>query len=248
MSVIGYARVSTTMQAKDGISLDTQKKRIEQWCDFKGKQLRGFFVDQALTGGEMVRREQLRAGLNSLQKGDVFLVYDISRMARNVADSWVILNEIQSKECHFVSLSQDVDTTSPGGRMMFSILSAFAAHEREQSAAKVSDNMQRLSADGKLGKKSMFGYRWVKKGEPFEPVPAQQADIDHVRKMMQMDATLNVQQVTDWLNADEASRGAMGGKRYFYRTVRKWMTDNDIIPETDKCKKRRGLQQKPAAT
>ena len=247
MPVVGYARVSTVMQAQDGISLDTQRKRIEQWADFKGKPLRGLFVDEGVSGKSMAGREQLRAALAALQKGDSFVVYDLSRLSRSTGDSLAILDQIQTKNCDFVSIGSDIDTTTPAGKMMFTMLSAFNALEREQTAAKVSDNMQRLSADGKLGKKAMWGWRWVKKGEPFEPVPEQQAVIEHVRQMMLKDASLNVQRVVDWLNADEASRAAMKGKRFYYRTVRQWMVENDILPESDKVKKRRGLQQKPAA-
>ena len=246
MSVIGYARVSTVMQAQDGVSLDTQRKRIQQWADYKQKPVRGIYVDEGVSGKSMTGREQLRAALDALQKGDSFVVYDLSRLSRNTGDSLAILERIHTNGCDFVSIGQDIDTTTPAGEMMFTMLSAFNAMERRQTAEKVSDNMQRLSKDGLLGKKAMFGWRWVQRGKPFEPVPAQQAVVEHVRTMMLKDARMNVQRVVDWLNADEAAVAAMYGKRYYYRTVRQWMVENRILPESDKVKRRRGLNQLPA--
>jgi DNA invertase Pin-like site-specific DNA recombinase len=245
MSVVSYCRVSTTMQAKDGISLETQRQKIESWAEYNEKPIRGIYVDEGISGKTKEGRPQLQLALAALQKGDSFVVYDLSRFARNTGDSLVMLGQIQAKGADFVSINQRIDTTTPQGRMMFSILSSFNTLEREQTAEKVSDNMQRLSKDGLLGKKSCFGYRWVKKGAPFEPVPEQQAIIEHVRQLLQKDATLNVQRIVDFLNSDERARAAMKGKLYYYRTVRQWMVDNDLIVESGKTKKRRGLEQRP---
>ena len=175
------------------------------------------------------------------------MVYDLSRFARNTGDSLVMLQQIQAKGADFCSINQKIDTGTPQGRLMFTMLSAFNTLEREQTAEKVSDNMQRLSKDGLLGKKAPYGYRWVKKGAPFEPVPEQQAIIAYVRQMMAVDAKLNVQRIVDFLNSDERARAAMKGKQYYYRTVRQWMVDNDLISESGKAKKRRGLEQRPTS-
>ena len=174
------------------------------------------------------------------------MVYDLSRFARNTGDSLAMLGEIQAKGADFCSINQKIDTATPQGRLMFTMLSVFNTLEREQTAEKVSDNMQRLSKDGLLGRKACYGYRWVKKGAPFEPHPEQQAVIAHVRQMVQNDAKLNVQRIVDFLNGDERARGGAEVGMYYYRTVRQWMVDNDIIPESGKAKKRRGLEQRPS--
>ena len=245
MSVVGYCRVSTEMQARDGISLETQRQKIEAWALYNEKPVRGVWQDMGVSGKTKEGRPQLQLALAALQKGDAFVCYDLSRFARSVADSWVMLEQIQSKGCDFVSVQQKIDTASPAGKMLFSILSAFNQFEREQTALKVSDNMLRLAKDGLLGKKAPFGWRWVKKGAPFEPHPEQQAVIQRVRQMMSMDAKLNVQRVMDFLNGDEAARAAMKGKMYYYRTVRQWLVDNDLLGESGPVKKRRGLEQRP---
>ena len=90
MSVAGYCRVSTEMQARDGISLETQRQKIEAWASGKTKE----------------GRPQLQLALAALQKGDAFVCYDLSRFARSVADSWVMLEQIQSKGCDFVSVQR----------------------------------------------------------------------------------------------------------------------------------------------
>ena len=245
MSVVGYCRVSTTMQAKDGISLETQRQKIESWAEYNEKPIRGIYVDEGISGKTKEARPQLQLALAALQAKDTFVVYDLSRFARNTGDSLVMLGEIQAKGADFCSINQKIDTATPQGRLMFTMLSAFNTLEREQTAEKVSDNMQRLSKDGLLGKKACYGYRWVKKGAPFEPHPDQQAVIAHVRQLLQNDGKLNVQRVVDFLNGDERARAAQKGM-YYYRTVRQWMVDNDLVPESGKAKKRRGLEQRPS--
>ena len=192
-SVVGYCRVSTEMQAKDGISLDTQRQKIEAWATFNEKPVRGMFVDEGISGKSRAGRPQLIAALDALQPGDTFVVYDLSRFARNTGDSILMLQEIQGKGSDFCSINQKIDTSTPQGRLMFTMLSAFNQLEREQTAEKVSDNLQRLSRDGLLGKKAPYGYRWVGKKQPFEPVPAQQAVIQRARRMFQVDAKMSAQ-------------------------------------------------------
>ena len=244
-SVVGYCRVSTDMQVKDGVSLDTQKQKIEAWAQFSDKPIRGMFVDEGLSGKSRAGRPQLQAALAALQDGDTFVVYDLSRFARDAGESILMLKEIHEKGADFCSIQQKVDTTTPQGKMMFTMLSGFNEMEREQTALKVKDNLQRLSKDGLLGKKAPYGYRWVAKKAPFEPVPAQQAVIQRSRQLFQVDAKMSVCKLVDWLNEDDAAREAFGGKRYMYKPVRQWLTDNDIVPEGGQWKKRTGLNQLP---
>jgi site-specific DNA recombinase len=157
MSVVGYSRVSTVMQAKDGISLDTQRQKIESWAEYNEKRVRGIFVDEGISAKTKEGRPQLQLALAALQTGDTFVVYDLSRFARNTGDSLVMLNEIQAKGADFCSINRKIDNRTPQGRLIFTVLSAFNTLQRKQTAEKVRDTLQRLSKDGLLGKKAPFG-------------------------------------------------------------------------------------------
>lgn len=184
----------------------------------------------------------MQAALASLSENDVFAVYDLSRLARNTADALLILQTIQDKKAEFYCLTLDLDTKTPAGRMMFTFLSSFNQFERENTAQKVKDNMQWLSKEGLLGKKPPFGYNFVAKKKPYSLHENQQQVIELVRQWVLKDPKISINQIVSNLNDDEAARAAQDGKNYFYRTVAQWMVDNEIISETNKYKKRRGLE------
>ena len=70
MSVVGYCRVSTEMQAKDGISLDTQRQKIEAWAQFNEKPLRGLWTDEGISGKSKAGRPHLQAALGERNRGE----------------------------------------------------------------------------------------------------------------------------------------------------------------------------------
>ena len=67
MSVVGYCRVSTTMQAQDGISLETQRQKIESWAEYNEKPIRRIYVDEGISGKTKEGRPQLQLALAALQ-------------------------------------------------------------------------------------------------------------------------------------------------------------------------------------
>ena len=245
--VIGYARVSTSMQATDGFSLDTQRTHIQAVATIKGLPLI-MFVDEGLSGKTMDTRPELQRALESLQHADVFCVYDLSRFARNTSDSLIMLDRVERAGAEFCSIKQNVDTSTPQGKMMFTMLSSFATYEREMIAAKVSDTMKHMSAAGTLGKKPPFGFKWVAKHQPFEPLPAQQAVIRKVHEWRQKDASMTAGLIASMLNDDPEARAAQKG-RYFASAVKVWMAANDIAlgpKRVRKAKRKTAVEQNPS--
>lgn len=241
--VVGYMRVSTTLQVDTGASLETQRQKIQAYATFHDKPLRGIWADEGVSGKNIESRHQLRFALAALQPGDVFVVQDLSRFSRSTGDALAMLQQIQNGGCEFVSLTQAIDSTTPQGRLLFTMLAAFNALEREQTVQKVSDVMRRLSKDGLLGKRPPFGWEWVAKRQPFKRREDQQAVIERARALFLKDAQMTVHRAVSILNDDEDARKSQGGKAFFYRSTRQWLVDNSIMPESEKVK-RRGAEQR----
>ena len=74
-SAIGYIRVSTTMQAQDGVSLDAQRAKIEAWAMLNDYEVGEIFVDAGVSGSKMKNRPGLQSALNATGKGDALVVY-----------------------------------------------------------------------------------------------------------------------------------------------------------------------------
>lgn len=135
MRVIGYCRVSTEMQAAEGVSLDAQRGRISAWCAANGGTLdtADLFVDAGLSGKRADNRPGLVAALDAATgaPGVVLVVYSLSRLARSTRDTINIAERLEKAGADLVSLSEKLDTTSAAGKMVFRLLAVLAEFERD---------------------------------------------------------------------------------------------------------------------
>ena len=110
MSKIGYARVSST-----GQSLDVQLDKLKQ-CDklFSEKK------SATSTNG----RTALKDCLNYLREGDQLIITRLDRLARSVLDLTQITHDLQQRNIDLVVIDQSIDTSTPTGKLMFTLLGA----------------------------------------------------------------------------------------------------------------------------
>jgi DNA invertase Pin-like site-specific DNA recombinase len=117
MHLIGYARVSTTEQSVT-LQLDALK---EGGCRR---------VFEETVSGAAKARPVLREALDFLQAGDTLVVWKLDRLARSVQQLIQIVEELHKRKCGFRSLTEAIDTTTAGGRLVFHIFGALAEFER----------------------------------------------------------------------------------------------------------------------
>jgi DNA invertase Pin-like site-specific DNA recombinase len=115
--LIGYARVSTTVQ-----DATAQVQALEAvGCEL-------IFREKA-SGGRWDRPELHRL-LGQLRRGDVVIVWKLDRLSRSLKDVLTLMERIDKAQAGFRSLTEPVDTTTPAGRMMMQMVGAFAEFER----------------------------------------------------------------------------------------------------------------------
>jgi len=131
---IGYARVSTT-----GQSLDIQLEKLAG-CDKVYKEK----VSAASTNG----RPELKAALDYVREGDVFVVSRLDRLARSVTDLAEITRTLEAKGVDLVVLDQSINTTTPAGRLLFHILGSIAEFERELIRERAFEGRAKAKAEG----------------------------------------------------------------------------------------------------
>ncbi|HWI04238.1 MAG TPA: recombinase family protein [Acidimicrobiales bacterium] len=160
---IGYIRVSTERQAKEGASLEAQRARIEDWCRRNGCELVEVFADEGISGATMKGRPGLQAALAALKKGRVLVTYALSRLARSTKDALFISEAVAAKKSDLVSLTeQQFDTTTAAGRLMFQMMAALAEFERSLIAERTSSTLQHLKKTGrKFSGIAPFGFEAV---------------------------------------------------------------------------------------
>ena len=118
MRRIGYARVSTNEQ-----HLDLQLKALEvSGCD-------RVFTDQGISGSTF-DRPGLAQALDSVQTGDMLVVWRLDRLGRSLIDLINAINDLGKQGVEFRSLNEAIDTSTSGGRLTFHIMAAMAEFER----------------------------------------------------------------------------------------------------------------------
>lgn len=140
--LVGYVRVSSI-----GQSLDVQLQKLQDAGCAK------VFAEKK-SGRQYDNRKELQACLNYVREGDVLVISRLDRMARSVLDLAKIADLLQQKGVALRVLDQSIDTTTAEGRLMFSLLGAFAAFEADIRAERQADGIKLALAKGvKFGRK-----------------------------------------------------------------------------------------------
>lgn len=138
MAKVGYARVSTREQ-----NPDHQHDALEAaGCE-------RIYIDKA--SGKLARRPQLDAMLEYLRPGDQVVITRLNRLGRSVRHLLDLAAELKKRDVDLLVLHQGLDTTSPGGRLVFVILGAIGEFEREMIVEGTLDGLAAARARGRVG-------------------------------------------------------------------------------------------------
>jgi len=142
-----YARVSTVNNGQDP---GMQTRELREYCKRRGWKITGEFVDEGISGAKDSRPE-----LNKLisdahrRRFDAVVVWRFDRFARSVSHLLRALENFKALGIEFVSLSEQVDTSTPTGKMVFTVLGAVAELERSLIAERVKAGLRNARAKGK---------------------------------------------------------------------------------------------------
>ncbi|PFW05336.1 MULTISPECIES: recombinase family protein [Bacillus] len=135
---IGYARVS-----KDEQNLDLQMDAL------KKAECERIFCEKV--SGVSDKRIELKRALDVLREGDVLIVYKMDRLARSVKQLYEITDLLKEKKVQFISLQDNLDTTTPAGRAMFGMFAVFAEFERDIIRERTISGLKSARARGRIG-------------------------------------------------------------------------------------------------
>src|SRR5512145_700947 len=183
--LVGYARVSTTDQ-NPALQIDAlQAIGCER-----------IFTEKA--SGAQRDRPELKATLDYLRPGDTLVVWKLDRLARSMRQLITTVEDLQSRTIELRSLTEQIDTATPGGRLVFHLFGALAEFERAVIRERTMAGLQAARERGKLsGRPRVFG-------------PKQLA----AAKAMLADPTIRVEDVAAQLNVSPATlyRHLPGGR------------------------------------
>ena len=136
--IVGYARVSTQDQ-----SLDLQSDAL------KSSGCEEIFSEKVT--GKQRERPELQNCLRMLRKGDVLVVWKLDRLARSLKDLVEIITELEAKQVGFRSITEAIDTTTAGGKLVFHIFGALAEFEHNLIRERTLAGLAAARARGRKG-------------------------------------------------------------------------------------------------
>ncbi len=148
MRIAIYARVSTV---GNGQSPEMQLRELREYCERRGWSLAGEYVDVGISGAKDSRPELNRLLADAHRRHfDAVVVWKFDRFARSVSHLLRALETFRALGVEFVSLSEQVDTSTPTGKMVFTVLGAVAELERSLIAERVRAGLRNAKAKGKV--------------------------------------------------------------------------------------------------
>ena len=157
---VGYIRVSTEDQAREGISLDTQEAKIKAYAATNDLELQVIIRDEGASGKDLEREGMAKLlDLVESRKVEAVIVYKLDRLSRRTLDTLSLIENLENKGVAFHSISEKVDTKSATGRFFLTILSAIAQMERDMIAERTKDALAHKKQKGEWTGRVPFGFR-----------------------------------------------------------------------------------------
>src|ERR1700691_113112 len=142
-----YARVSTTNHGQD---VTLQTRELQQFAEARGWHAVDAYIDAGVSGAKDSRPELNRLMADAHKRRfDVVAVWRFDRFARSVSHLLRALETFNALGIAFVSLSEQMDTTTPTGKMVFTVLGAVAELERSLIVERVRAGLRNAKANGK---------------------------------------------------------------------------------------------------
>lgn len=182
---VAYVRVSTDKQADHGVSLDAQQAKIRAYAGLYGLELVDVIVDAGVSA-KTLERPGLQRALGMLRDGaaDALLVVKLDRLTRSVRDlGELVEGYFAAGRWALLSVSEQIDTRTAGGRLVLNVLGAVSQWEREAIGERTSAALQHKAAQGEyIGGGAPFGYRLDDAGR-LVAEPAEQDAIREARRL-----------------------------------------------------------------
>lgn len=133
---VAYVRVSTIEQNEARQIEALEKFGIEKW-----------YIEKV--SGKSMDRPKLKELLDFVREGDTIYVHDFSRLARNTEDLLHIVNSLKEKKVRLISNKENIDSSTPSGELMLTMIGAIYQFERENMLERQREGIAIAKAAGK---------------------------------------------------------------------------------------------------
>ena len=225
--VVGYARVSSDQQADAGVSMEAQAAKLRAYAEVFDLEL-VLLIEDAGVSAKTTARPGLARALKMIDDGeaDGLLVAKLDRLTRSVRDLCDLVDRyFASGKCALLSVAENVDTRSAGGRMVLNLLTVISQWEREAIGERTRDALAHLRANGVTMGGEALGWRYTEglDEEGRHLVEVVQAEAITVDRILALKADgMPVRQIATTLEAE--GHQTKSGGRWHPTTVQRILT------------------------
>ena len=134
---VAYVRVSTVEQNEQRQIEGLQKYNIDKWFTEK-------------VSAKDTNRPELQKMLEFVREGDTVYIHDFSRLARSTKDLLAIVEQLEGKKVHLVSNKENIDSSTPTGKLMLTMIGAIAEFERQNLLERQREGIEIAKREGKF--------------------------------------------------------------------------------------------------
>jgi DNA invertase Pin-like site-specific DNA recombinase len=212
LTVIGYCRVSSREQAEEGVSLDAQRAKIEQWCEATGAVLLDVVEDDAVSGSRPLDQREggvriARLLTQRVPEAMAVAVTRLDRLGRDAAETLTHLRQFARGKVGLVGIRERLDLASPHGKAMAGVSAIFGQLEKELIGQRTQEALARLQVTGKVYGPVPFG--WVRSGDYLLPDTEEQRVRGEIIELR--DSRCSFREIASWLN-NEGIPAKKGGR------------------------------------
>lgn len=153
MAKVGYIRVSTSEQNT------ARQEELLKDCD-------KLFTEKL--SGKDTNRPELKRLLDYVREGDTVIVESYSRFARSTRDLLNLVDQLNKMDVDFISIKEQIDTSTPQGKLMMTIYAGLAEYEREQILQRQREGIAIAKAEGKYKGRKPIAVDWGEFGRLYE--------------------------------------------------------------------------------
>jgi site-specific DNA recombinase len=160
---VAYVRVSTSMQADEGISMQMQAEKAKLYCQLNNLELCGIYGDPAISGKSTTNRPGLQAVIKMIREGNIehLVTYKLNRLSRSTLESLQLIQLIDEAGATLHSISESLNTQTPTGRFTMRIICALGEMERDQLGERTRSALQFKKSQGERLGRPRHGLRVV---------------------------------------------------------------------------------------